>query len=290
MRRFSAIKVVGIAAFCLMGFILGLSLVNGATGSKTPQWSARIDPSSPNLKAVFPNGYPTREFVNGENGVTIQSGGSSCGNRQSKIYTSYISLQIALPGQIEFVNLTPQESAIWDASRLCQFPFLSGSTKWPDCLTYFLSQPQPYDGYQLIALSFNTPGCEEKTSYDFTEMTIGETMRMNFSMDLRWDSIDCLRCEENNISMVAHGTDWSVPDVSIHRDNDNEWTVAVDTDFTNPLYYPCIDWRSCDGIKAFYCTCVEKHNHKGVAYYEKQYVGAAWTKAKVAFKITFTRS
>jgi hypothetical protein len=175
----------------------------------------------------------------------------------------------------------------------CLFPGSIGP--WPLCLTDFLNKPQPYEGYQFINFFFSTAGCEEKISADFTKMAIGTWMKMNFSMALRWDSLECLSCDgANSVDMRAHGyihPGQPVPDISIYRDSENEWTANVATDFDNPGFQACSPSLGlCDLIRVFYCECVEKTGRGGQTYYEKQYSDAAWAKTPVAFQIKFIKT
>ena len=290
MKKKYRLRIVCAIAAIAVGIFVGLSLVQSAPASKPAQWTAIIDPVSPNLKALPDQ---NRVYVNGQDGVTIRTGSSSCGNGNNKTFSTYISFQIALPEQIQFSLGGLLAGGILISGAECQFP--ENNEFWPGCLFTFLNKPQPYAGYQFLNFFFSTAGCEEKISADFTKMAVGTWLKMNFSMALRWDSLECLSCDgANSVDLRAHGHIHNgeyLPDIYVFRDSESEWTIRVATEFDNPdfqTYPPLLTLR--DLIRVFYCECVEKTGRGGRTYYEKQYSDAAWAKTPVAFQIKFIKT
>jgi hypothetical protein len=220
-----------------LGFVILLAVVTlffflprtrANTAGKPPKWRAEILSSSQNMQ-----GYPAPEhiYVSGENGVTISSGTSRCGTGPTMTYYSYIDFQISLPTQILFTLSTLQP--FWsdpDPTLVsCGFPETQGS--WPSCLFNFLSQPQPYEGYQFALLRFSTCGCEDRTDSDFTKMLVGSWLKTNFRFYIdssqnagRDCPQDCNSVNYHRVRGTAHGyikNGSPMPDIYIFRDSEN---------------------------------------------------------------------
>jgi len=293
MKKKYQLKIVSVIAVVTVGTFLGLSLVQSAPAPGPSKWSAIILPGSSNLQAL-PD--PNRVYVDGQEGITISTGSSTCGSGKNMTFYTHITFQVALPSQILFSLGALDPGEVSPPAVVCGFPV--GGNIWPECLANFLNQPQPYEGYHFVYFYFSTPGCEDRISSDFTKMEIGTWLKMNLTLRLRSDNID-VDCPYgcgggHSIDARAHG--WIhdgqlLPDIWVYRDSENEWTVNIDTSFDNPgfqTYPPPLALR--DLIWEYYCECVLKTGKGGRTYYEKQFVDAAWTRTHLAFQIKFIKT
>jgi hypothetical protein len=266
-------------------------------GGKPVKWTAAVLNTSQNLQA-YPLG---KVYVGGEDGVSITNGISWCGSGSIKNYYSYISFEIALPSQI-LLYLDPAdfyESGFESDPTIykCGFP-TSGGGVWPYCLADFLNSPQPYMGYRNVKFNFLTPACEGRTSTDFTQMEIGQSLKLYLSFGIAGQNFsdECSECIPENYHNIwgkAHGfisSSSGLPDIYITRDSQNEWTVTVDTYFNNPDYQNSQYVNGNDQIIEHYCVCVRKTGKGGRITYEKEIKYPAWTKTHLGFQIKFTKS
>jgi len=253
--------------------------------------------TSRNLRA-YP---PGKVYVGGEDGISITNGISWCGSGSTKYYYSHISLEIALPSLV-LLNLNPAD--FYDSGvdpdptiYKCGFP-PSGVGSWPICLAEFLTSPQPYMGYQYVKFNFLTPACEGRTSTDFTQMPIGQWLKLFLSFGIAGQNLsdDCSACFPENYHNIwgkAHGfisSPSGLPDIYITRDSQNEWTVTADTYFNNPDFQNSQYVSGNDQIIEHYCVCVQKTGKGGRITYEKELKYPAWTKTHLGFQIKFTKS
>jgi hypothetical protein len=99
MRKLSAIKLIGLAVFCLMGIVVGLSLVHGAS-SKPTTWKAFL---SGNLSEYQGDDV----LIGGRDGIAITDGTARCGSGSNATSYSYLQLIIQSPTQVQFTLENP---------------------------------------------------------------------------------------------------------------------------------------------------------------------------------------
>lgn len=296
MKNIFRFKVFGIVfGFVLIALVLCLYSSGGGGVVKPPKWAAFIQPSSANLIALPADDHV---YVSGEDGVTISTGINRCGTGKTMTNYSYINLQVMLPSQVLFSIASFEDW--WSDPSLVSCGFPAGGSTWPECLGAFLSQPQPYEGYQSAVLRFSTSGCEDRVSADFMQMPIGTWLKANLLiyLDSQHNSgLDCPEgCDEYNYHRLRARARGHIfpgemyPDIYIFRDGENEWTVHVDTHFQNPDYQYPEDFpymSLCDHFYEQYCVCVEKIGKRGKIVYEQEYKDPAWAKAHLNFQIKF---
>jgi hypothetical protein len=291
-------KVWGIVAtLAVVALFLSFSLVLANTAGKPVKWMAIILPSE-NLQGC-PS--PDQVYVSGENGINISTGTSRCGTGKTMTFYSYINFKVMLPSQIMFTLGTLVEG--WSDPDLVKCGFPIGGPYWPLCLANFLSQPQPYEGYQDVTLRFCTAACEDRVSSNFTQMEVGSWLKTNMVLYIESQQDTGTECPEDcnpdKYHLVRARARGYIPegqlrpDIYISRDSENEWTVYVDTNFLNPDYqYPDdIPYMSaCDLIYEQYCVCVPKTGKGGKTFYGKEFKDAAWTKTNLKFQIKFIKT
>lgn len=272
----------------------------GPAGKPVPiKWKITIPDTSTNLRP-YPEGTA---YTGGVDGINITSGTVSCAGND-KTYLSYLNFGLVGPSQISFQNLYLDPLGGQDSSlNICKFPTGEGSG-WPSCLADFLSQGQPWPGYEGVFFTFSTCACGNILSTDFTQMPVGTILSMDMRFDIRAGNIsgaDCSECNPVALHRVAgraHG--YSVPglgpDIYISRDSASVWTIRVKTFFDNPARqgsYPAVvqddSMFANDHVIEEYCVCVPVQVNKRTLYRTQMRYPAVTKILPFDFQLTLTK-